>query len=128
MKQENLIRIPFTEKEYYVTPHGEIISNVYGKMNKLRGRPFLDSRIRTFDVVSNTSKKVTIYSHRILFFFYIYPFILKKKASSMTLQEYRDMGDIVLKNSRRGASLSNILIVPKQNKVGERIEKNSRTL
>lgn len=41
----------------------------------------------------------------------------------MTLQEYRDMGDIVLKNNRKSVSLSNILIVPKQNKVGERIKK-----
>lgn len=116
--------IPFTEKQYYVTPQGEIISNVYGDYNKLQGKMLKKKNCQlSFDAtIAVTGIRVTLQYNRIVFFCYYYPEMLGKKLDKMTFDDYRKMGSIAHKDGDyANVHPSNLLLIPRKNALGKSI-------
>lgn len=120
-------QVPFTQKDYFVTPQGEIVSNAYGYLNKLKGKKLQKGSKRlSFDVlVENRKTRTVLLYNRIVFFCFHYPVILGKKLEKMTFKDYQKMGSIVHKDGdQANVKPSNLLLIPSRDKLGKWVAKN----
>jgi len=120
-------KVPFTEKEYYVTQDGKVISNAMGWLNKLKGKKLTKNSDRLIfeAIIISTGYRHSILYNRIVFFCFEYPKILGKKLEKMTWIDYQKMPLIAHKDgNQKNTKISNLILIPSRTKLGEWVVKN----